>query len=79
MARGRVLGARGAAGEAVAALQEARQAFLGLGHAYEAVRALQVQARLLAAGGPAWAEEARRLAAEAAEALAAVGAVAADA
>ncbi len=79
LARGRVLAARGATGEALAALQEARQAFLGLGYAYEATRALQVEARVLAAGGAAWAEEARRIGAEAAEDLAAIGAVAADA
>ncbi|HEU4383768.1 MAG TPA: BTAD domain-containing putative transcriptional regulator [Anaeromyxobacteraceae bacterium] len=79
MARGRVLGARGATAEAVAALEEARQGFLGLGYAYQAARVLQVQARVLAAGGVAWAEEARRLAAQAAEALSAVGAVPADA
>ncbi|HET6922292.1 MAG TPA: transcriptional regulator, partial [Anaeromyxobacteraceae bacterium] len=79
VARGRVLAARGATGEALAALRDARQAFLGQGYAYEAARVLQVQARVLAAGGAAWAEEARRVAAEAAEALGGIGAVAADA
>jgi hypothetical protein len=74
-----VLAARGATGEALVALLDARQAFLGQGYAYEAARVLQIQARVLAAGGAAWAEEARRIAAEAAEALAAIGAVAADA
>ena len=79
VARGRVLAARGATGEALVALQDARQAFLGQGYAYEAARVVQVQALVLAAGGAAWAEEARRIEAEAAEALAAIGAVAADA
>lgn len=79
LARGRVLGARGVTAEAVAALQEARQGFLGLGCAYEAARALQVQSRLLAAGGVAWTEEAGPVAEEAAAALAAMGAVPVDA
>jgi DNA-binding SARP family transcriptional activator len=79
LARGRVLAARGAGGEALLAIEDARQAFLTQGRAYEAARALEVQARLLAAGGAAWAAEARRVAAEAAGALAAIGAVAADA
>jgi hypothetical protein len=34
VARGRVLAARGATGEALLALQDARQAFLGQGYAY---------------------------------------------
>jgi hypothetical protein len=74
-----VLAARGATGEALLALQDARQAFLDQGYAYEAARVLQIQARLLAAGGAVWAEEARRIAAEAAGALADIGAVPADA
>ncbi len=79
LARGRVLGARGATGEAVAALQEARQAVLGLGYAYEAARALQVEARVLSGAGAAWAAEAGRVAAEAAAALGAMGADPVDA
>jgi DNA-binding SARP family transcriptional activator/tetratricopeptide (TPR) repeat protein len=79
LARGRVLAARGATGEALASIREARQAFLALGYAYEAARALQLEARVLAAGGEPWAEEASRVAAEAAEVLAAIGAVPADA
>lgn len=79
LARARALAARGATAEALAAAHEARQTFLLLGHAYEAARALQVEARVLAAGGAPWEAEARRAEAEAGEALAAIGAVPADA
>lgn len=79
LARARVLAARGAIAEALVAAREARAAFLLLGHAHEGARALQVQARVLAAGGAPWEAEARRAAAEAGEALAAIGAVPADA
>ncbi len=79
LARGRVLAARGATGEALASIREGRQAFLALGYAYEAARSLQVESEVLAAGGEARAEEASRVAAEALELLASMGASPSDA
>ncbi len=65
-------------------LAEARKAFLDGGAAYDAARCLAAQARALAArdaragAGATPSEEARRVQAEADQALAALGASAAD-
>ncbi len=79
VARARVLVARGAADEAIALLDQAREMFTAIGAAYEAARCLVVRVRALEGAGPDRAAERERLAREAATALEAVGGSAADA
>ena len=52
LARARVLGARGRAEDALAALAAARSAFVAAGHRYEAARCVRLEARLTAGALP---------------------------